>query len=377
MFDGNGAAPGHYNGFQDDRAPGAGQGKEYSVWDPRSYDDTDFGLEPGESFEPTEAWDVGTGVSTDEPHVMTLLGPIEPVELGVCLHHVHLLCDPIAVTESDPDYRLDDQARAEDEIEAFVTMNGRSLVECSTRDYGRDIEGLVTIAGWVPIHLIAVTGRHKHIHASRMSGATDVDALAGEFIGELRDGAEGSAAKAGVIKIGTSLDEITDVERASILAAATAHVETGAPITTHTEDGTMALDQLSLLREHGVSSDRVIIGHLDRKPMDFGYLREIAETGAFLSFDQIGKSERFTDADRAPVLLQLVEQGYEDQIVLSEDYGRRSHLLAYGGAPGLAYLQEWFMVMLMDAGLDAMTIRKMVVENPARALTVHPPGTGA
>jgi phosphotriesterase-related protein len=308
---------------------------------------------------------------------MTLLGPIEPSELGVCLHHVHLLCDPVAVTETDPDYRLDDQARAEDEIEAFVTMNGRSLVECSTRDYGRDIEGLVTIAGWVPVHLVAVTGRHKHIHASRMPGATDENALAAEFIGELREGVEGSTAKAGVIKIGTSLDEITDVERASILGAAAAHVETGAPITTHTEDGTMALDQLSLLREHGVPSDRVIIGHLDRKPMDFGYLCEIADTGAFLSFDQIGKSERFTDADRAPVLLKLVERGYGDRIVLSEDYGRRSHLLSYGGAPGLAYLQEWFMVMLMDVGLEAMTIRKMVVDNPARALTIHPPGNGA
>jgi 5-phospho-D-xylono-1,4-lactonase len=346
------------------------------VWNPRSYEDSDFGLEAGESFEPGDAWDVETGVSTEGPHVMTLLGPIDPAELGVCLHHVHLLCDPVAVTETDPDYRLDDQALAEDEIEAFVTMNGRSLVECSTRDYGRDIEGLVTIAGWVPVHLIAVTGRHKHLHASRLPGATNVDALATEFIDELRNGAEGKTAKAGVIKIGTSLDEITNVEGASIQAAATAHIATGAPITTHTEDGTMALDQLDLLREHGVPSDRVIIGHLDRKPMDLGYLLEIAARGAFLSFDQIGKSERFTDADRAAALLRLVEHGIADQILLSEDYGRRSQLLSYGGAPGLAYLQEWFMVMLMDVGLDAMTIRKMVVENAARALTIHPPGVG-
>lgn len=206
------------------------------MWDPRTYKDTDYGLEPGESFEPEDAWDVASGVSTDEPHVMTLLGPIDPIELGVCLPHVHLLCDPVALTEDNPDYRLDDEALAEEEIEAFVTMNGRSLVECSTRDYGRDIDGLVRIAGWAPVHLIAVTGRHKHLHASRMEGATDVDALTAEFIHELKDGAGTKGAKAGVIKIGTSLDEITDVERAAIEAAGAAHRATGAPITTHTED---------------------------------------------------------------------------------------------------------------------------------------------
>lgn len=109
--------------------------------------------------------------------------------------------------------------------------------------------------------------------------------------------------------------------------------------------------------------------------MDPGYLRAIAETGATLSFDQIGKSDRFTDAERATVIRGLVEDGYGDRIVLSEDYGRKSLLLAYGGAPGLAYLQEWFMVMLMETGLDAMSIRPMVVENPARVLTIHPPST--
>lgn len=343
------------------------------MWDPRSYEDTDYGLERGESFEPEQAWDVESGVSTDEPHVMTLLGPIDPNELGVCLHHVHLLCDPVALTEDEPDYRLDDEEKAEEEIEAFVTMNGRSLVDCSTRDYGRNIDGLVNIAGWVPVHLLTVTGRHKDLHASRMANATDIDALAQEFIAELRDGIGGHQARAGVIKVGTSLDTITDAERAAIEAAAIAHRDTGAPITTHTEDGTMALEQIELLGKRGVAPDRVIIGHLDRKPMDPAYLREIGDTGAFLSFDQIGTSDRFTDAERSKVILSLVEDGYGDQILLSEDYGRKSLLLAYGGEPGLAYLQEWFMVMLMETGLEAMTIRKMVVDNAARALTIHPP----
>lgn len=343
------------------------------MWDPRTYQDTDYGLAPGESFEPEDAGETEPSASTSEPHVMTLLGPIEPIELGVCLSHVHLLSDPVAIAGDDPDYRLDDEDRAEEEIEAFVTMNGRSLVEASTRDYGRDIAGLIRIAGWSPVHLLAVTGRHSHLHASRMSNAMDVESLAAEFIGDLRNGIDGTDSMAGVIALGTGSGEITEVERSAFEAAALAHRETGAPITTHTETGAMALRHLELLGRHSVTPDRVIVGNLDRQPVDRAILRAIADTGATLSFDQIGKTEHFTDAERAGVIRDLVEDGYADQIVLSEDYDRKSLLLAYGGAPGLAYLQEWFMVTMMESGLDAMTIRKMVVENPARTLTIHPP----
>lgn len=342
------------------------------MWDPNSYDDTDYGLDAGESFEPADAWDTDLDVPTDGPHVMSVLGPITPDHLGICLTHTHLLCDPPALTESDPDYRLDDEDKAEDDIEAFVSMNGRSMVECSTRDYGRNAAGLVRIAGWAPVHLIAVTGRHAHLHAARLADPLDVESLAREFMEDLTVGMDGTAARAGVIMIGTSLNEATDVERAAIIAAGTAHRQTGAPVTTHTEQGSFALQQLALLREAGVPSDRVIVGHLDRHP-DVDAVAEVGQTGAFLSIDQIGKNARVTDQQRAELIRDLVERGYENQILLSMDYGRRSLLSAWGGTPGLAYLQEIFMVQLMMVGLEAMTIRKMVIENPARALTILPP----
>lgn len=343
------------------------------MWNPDTYKDTDYGLGEGESFEPADSWEPESGAPLDKPHVMTLLGAIEPTELGVCLPHVHLLCDPVAVSEEEPDYRLDDSEAAEGEIESFVTMNGRSLVECSTRDYGRMIPQLVEIAGWVPVHLISVTGRHKHLHASRLANALDVDALTQEFVRDLTVGMDGTDARAGVIKIGTSLEQITDVEQTAIVAAARAHRLTGSPITTHTEDGTMAHEQLQLLSSGGVDLSRVVIGHLDRRVATLEELVSIAETGAFLQFDQIGKSESVTDQYRAEQIVQLVEAGFADQLLLSLDYGRKSLLLAYDGSPGLPYLAEWFMVLLMENGLDAMTVRKIVVDNAARAMSVIPP----
>lgn len=340
------------------------------MWNPRTYEDSDYGLEEGESFEPEIQDHEIDIVSTTEPHIMTLLGPIVPEELGICLPHVHLLCDPPGAEE---DYQLTDVDSAESEIEAFVTMNGRSLVECSTADAGRMTAPLLQVAGWVPAHLIAVTGRHAHRFASAMPNSLDVDSLSGEFISELTDGIESTGARAGVIKIGTSLNEVTEVERASLRAAAIAHKATGAPVTTHTENGTMALEIVESLGQDGVSAGNIILGHLDRVPMSLDAHLEVARTGVFLQFDQIGKTDDYTDQQRANRVVELIQAGFGDQILLSLDYGRRSLMVSYDGAPGLPYMSEWFMVLLLEAGLEALDVRKLVIENPARALTITPP----
>lgn len=135
----------------------------------------------------------------------------------------------------------------------------------------------------------------------------------------------------------------------------------------------MALELVEMLGINGVSPDRVVIGHLDRVQMQMDTLVEIGKTGAYLQFDQIGKPSEFTDQMRADQIRQLCDAGYTERILLGLDYARRSQLTAYDGAPGLPHLSEWFMVMLMEAGLDAMTIRTLVIDNPAKALTIHPP----
>lgn len=342
------------------------------MWNPETYHDDDFGLGEGETFEPEPGDEDTVEVSTDGPHIMTLMGPIEPEELGVCLPHVHLLCDPPG---ADEDHRLLDFERAEAEVEAFITMNGRSLVECTTRDCGRNTPGMLDIAQWVPAHLIAVTGRKNHPYASLMDNASDECSLEDEFARDLTAGMDGTDARAGVIKVGTSLDKITDVERITMQAAAKAHARTGASITTHTENGTMALEILQCLEANGVPANRVIIGHMDREPMALEKHIEVLKRGAFLQFDQIGKTETYTDQQRANRIAELYCAGYGGQLLLSLDYGRRSLLSAYDGTPGLPYLSEWFMVLLMESGLEALQVRELAVDNPARALTIHPPAS--
>src|SRR5699024_10216752 len=165
-------------------------GARAGVWDPRTYEDTDYGLDPGETFEPEDATEEQEA-SVESPHVMTVLGALDPAELGITLVHEHLLCDPVAVTGEEPDYRLDNEDFASEEIEAFVVRGGRAVVGCSPRDYGRSAAGLMRIAMRAPVNLIAVTGRHKALHAARMDNATDVESLSTEFIADLTTGMDG------------------------------------------------------------------------------------------------------------------------------------------------------------------------------------------
>jgi predicted metal-dependent phosphotriesterase family hydrolase len=325
----------------------------------------DYGFAPGERFEPVE---IEVAFDLSQPHIMTALGPIKPDEFGFALHHEHVIANPVAA--NDPDLVLDDPEASLAELELFHAAGGRGLVDMSTADYGRDILAMAQIAAHSPVHLVIATGHHKDLYAAPYAGDESINQIAARNVRELTEGIDGTAIRAGVIKAGTSLDEITPVEERVLRAASRAHLATGAPISTHTERGTMAIEQTGIFKEEGVDPSRVIIGHMDHR-LDGSYLKALLDTGVFVSFDQISKTQYGSDESRAAMVKTLVDSGYTSQILLSGDLARKSKLRAYGGEPGLTNLIDNFPLILMDAGLDAQTVRELFVENPARALTIR------
>jgi phosphotriesterase-related protein len=305
-----------------------------------------------------------------KPHVMTVLGPIAPESLGMTLHHEHVVCRPLDVGADDSDLLLDDPARSLAEIEDASGAGLGAIVDMTPADYGRAAGDLRWIAERTSVHVIAITGHHKHKHAAPYVGDETIDEIAARNIRELTEGIGGTEIRAGAAKAGTSLNEITPVEERVLRAAARTHLATGAPISTHTDRGTMALEQIAILREEGVDPARVIIGHLDFA-LDETYLRRVLETGAFVSFDQISKTKYASDEARAAMVRALVDAGHGHQLLLSGDLARKSYLTAYGGGPGWRYLIERFPLRLAETGLDAAIVRGLYIDNPARALTVR------
>jgi phosphotriesterase-related protein len=132
----------------------------------------------------------------------------------------------------------------------------------------------------------------------------------------------------------------------------------------------MAMEQLAILREEGVDPARVIVGHLDFA-LDEDYLLRVLDTGAFVSFDQVSKEKYAPDAARAALLKRLADAGHLHQLLFSGDLARKSYWLSYGGGPGFWYLLESFPVTLMEAGFEAAEVRRMLVDNPAMALSSY------
>ena len=107
-------------------------------------------------------------------------------------------------------------------------------------------------------------------------------------------------------------------ERNVFEAAAKASAATGAPITTHTDHGTVGDLQQQVLTEHGVPAHRIVVGH-SCGTSDHAYHLKIARGGSYLGFDRFGLEILRPDAERTAALLRLLEAGAGDRIVVSHD----------------------------------------------------------
>lgn len=300
--------------------------------------------------------------------IMTVLGPVAPQDLGITDFHEHLLCrPPDPHYASDPDLAVDDIGRSAEELGLFARSGGRALVEFSTRDYGRDLAGLKRLSRWTGVHIVAATGYQKAKYCTPYLEDRGVDDIVQEIVDELRQGGE-EGIRPGVVKAGTSREEVTPAEEKALRAAARAHLETGVPIVTHTEAGTVADRQLDVIEDEGAPASAVALGHLDRK-LDLAYHLELADRGAFLGYDQISKEKYHPDGKRIEFLQALWERGHGEQLVLAGDFGRKTYLTSYGGGPGLTYLLWRFVPWLRQTGFSEEQVDAMLVRNPASALT--------
>jgi|HubBroStandDraft_5_1064220.scaffolds.fasta_scaffold30290_3 predicted metal-dependent phosphotriesterase family hydrolase len=298
--------------------------------------------------------------------IRTVLGDISPEGLGTILGHEHIITGPPAEI-TDIDLRLHSESKACEELASFKAAGGSAVVEMTTVDYGRDITSLARVAKQSGVHIVAATGYNKGKFADRITSKLSTEHIARWMTEEVLVGASGTTHRCGVIKAASSLDHAGAHELRVFEAAALAHLATGAPISTHTEAGTWALEQMQLLGDLGVSATRVLLGHLDRKP-DIGYLREVAATGAYLGFDQCGKHKYLPDADRVELVLKLIDDGHLHQLMISGDMARCSSLTAYGGGPGFTHVPRTIVANFMEAGLAAEEIEALTTGNARNLL---------
>lgn len=317
--------------------------------------------------------------------IRTLTGDIKPEELGFTYSHEHIICIPPYWKErGEDDLLLDDENKSLQEVMDFKRAGGDSIFDATAVDYGRDVEAVKRISEKTGVKIIGTAGFNKGFlwnaklkdklkaivgdyesYGEWIEEAT-VKELARFAISEIEDGLEGTNIRAGILKFGTGYNSISPLEVKTIKAIAIAHKETRAPVQSHTEAGTMALEQIEILKREGVNIERVAFGHMDRN-LDPYYHVQIAKTGAFLCFDGIGKIKYGPESARINQIIYLVKQGFKDQILISGDTARKSYYKHYKHGLGLEYIiKKWvprFIEEANEAGLDGESLIKDFFEN--------------
>ena len=283
---------------------------------------------------------------------------------GMTYSHEHVAID-LSGIKKNKDCRLD---CFEDTLEEFKELNEKgvgNIIDLTNRGMGRRISYMEEMTIKSGLNILFATGFYKEPFLPSEAYTLEERELTRIMINEIEEGIDGTYNKASIIgEIGSSKDEITPIERKIFNASCRAHIETGAPIITHTTLGTMALEQIEIFKEYSVDLDRVIISHVDLSG-SLDYILRIIDKGVNVAFDTIGKENYQPDGLRIDMLKELDRRGLSEKVLLSMDITRKSAFKARGG-PGYAYLLDTFLPALKEAGVSDKAIENMTDKNIRR-----------
>jgi phosphotriesterase-related protein len=134
-----------------------------------------------------------------------------------------------------------------------------------------------------------------------------------------------------------------------------------------------ALKQLDLLEAAGADVKHVAIGHVCCLADTTAAIpKQLAKRGVFVGFDRV-TIPIVADAQKVTTILAFLEAGYTDHLLLSSDFSNGRAFKRNGG-PGIAQAAIVFGPMLLKAGVDEATLRRILVDNPRRFLAHIPKG---
>ena len=336
--------------------------------------------------------------------IQTVTGPVDAADLGPTSVHEHLFIDlsvwvdepvhPDAVRVAGlvvgPDTQaqvranpfavrdnlvLDSDEVAATELGRFRDAGGRTIVDLTLDDIGRDPARLRALSERTGVQIVMGCGHYiAGAHPAWVRDAS-VESLADELLRDLTVGVRDTGVRAGAIgEIGTS-DPILPGEARVLVAACRAQRATGAALFVHLDPwGRNGHAVLDLLEAEGVPLDRVALCHLDpslvERPTS---IRSLAARGAWVSIDIWGDEDAYggrgmpTDRRRAAAVHQALDEGWMGQLLIAQDVCLKTQLRTYGGR-GYDHILAGVPALLLGAGLPVAIIPTLLVENPRRLL---------
>jgi phosphotriesterase-related protein len=299
--------------------------------------------------------------------ITTVMGGKDPAQIrGPALAHEHLRID--LSHEGDPEGYVRDEEAVLGELEGARERFELGLViELTCEGMGRDATALKRLSSASGVDVVCATGFYYERFHPPFVRRSSADELTEYLLDEINKGIEDTGVQPGVIgEVGSHGPEMSAAEERCFRAAARAALASGLSMTTHAHLGVGAVGQLELLLEEGLPPERICLGHQDLID-DPDQHRSLAEGGAYVAFDTIGKESYQPDEVRLRLLLKMLEAGCEDRLLLSNDVSREAYLKSRGGF-GYSHLFESFVPELRRAGVGDHTLTTILEENPKRFL---------
>ena len=316
--------------------------------------------------------------------IRTVLGDINPKDLGFCDCH----CHPLVISRHMNEYNAElfdvqdiDVAKAE--LLKFKQSGGNSIVDCQPIGTGRATKECITLSKETNLNIISCTGFHMQsfypkdhwTFTASESQLTDI------YVNEISEAMyintefsypkEHINAKAGFIKNATEESDFDETDKKRLRAAANASRITGAPLLCHTNRS--ALAHIPFLLELGIDPKSIIVAHLDKSNLDpYNYHLEIAKMGVFIEFDSIVNSTRNTIDQEIELIKVMLDNGCVHQLMFGSDPTRPSFPAYNDKAWGLDYIPNTFIDMLKHNGVSSEEIKTVTISNPMNAFSFIP-----
>jgi len=345
--------------------------------------------------------------------VQTVLGLIEPEELGITLTHEHCFIDQRVwfqepttmdgkmIAEQPMSYdilwyvryhpysNLDNLCMIDEEttireLSCYQRYGGNSIVDVTPWGIARDPQALARVSRATGLNIVMGTGPYVKESLPK-SVKRDRESIAARIIQDIQVGADGTDIRSGIIgEIGMQWP-LTEVEKTFLQAAADAQKETKAPINVHPGfSPDCPFDVLDVLDGVGARIDRLVMSHVDGRIFDIDRIIELAKSGCYVEFDLFGfegwhgmrtvKSEATLeeahmpcDAKRVDNLKALIEAGFLSQLVIAHDTDTKHHLRCFGGG-GYAHILANVVPLMRRKGITEEQIETILVKNPAQLL---------
>lgn len=340
---------------------------------------------------------------------MTVLGPIEPKQVGNTSTHDHIIIDFNAILTEPIDskdiLKMDEKisidnlgwvrfnwASSKDnlvyqdvkdackELDHYRNSGGNTIVDVTNIGLGRDPKKLKEISSKTGVNIVMGSGFYVELAQTLNYTSEGIESLFQSIMKDITIGAGDSNVKSGIIgEIGCSWPW-TKNEKISMEASVLAHKTTGLPLLIHPGRNQYApLEIIEFISKLGADLDNVVMGHIDRTIFDYSILKETAETGVYINLDLWGHDSPYYplapetympgDHERINMIEFLIKNNFEDKILLAQDICTKHRLKKYGGH-GFDHILKRIVPWMKIRGIENEIIKKMMITNPTNMLTI-------